>query len=252
MAKHIVVTGAGSGIGRAVAGHLAKHKHTLLLLGRNGQSLEDTRERLQQRDDHKSLPCDIRNPGEMRAALKKSGVRSLYGLVANAGLGKENHYGDADCWQDIIDTNLTGTYNTIQECLPYLKKDPRPFRKILVMSSVLARVGAPGYTAYCASKAGQLGLMRSFATELAADRILVNALCPSWVDAPMAHSFYEDMARAIGVTKDEAYQVAMSEVPLGKMVAPMEVARLVGFLMSEEETSITGQTFDINNGVVMA
>ncbi|NIO39549.1 MAG: SDR family oxidoreductase [Burkholderiales bacterium] len=251
MPKHVVVTGAGSGIGRAIAEHLAESNHNILLLGRNSQSLDETRERLRQPAEHKSFACDVRKPEQIRAALEESGIQSLYGVVANAGVGSENHYGDADCWQDIIDTNLTGSYSTIQECLPYLKNDPLPYRKILVMSSILARVGAPGYAAYCASKAGQLGLTRALAAELAGDKILVNALCPSWVDTQMAHSFYEEMARAMGVTKNEAYQVAMSQVPLGKMVMPEEVARLVGFLMSEEETSITGQAFDINNGVLM-
>ena len=118
-------------------------------------------------------------------------------------------------------------------------------------SSVLARIGVPAHTAYSASKAGLLGLMRSLAAELANDRILVNAICPSYVDTEMARQLFEAMGNAQGISAEAAYERAMAEVPLGKMSMPMEIARLAGFLMSEEETSITGQAIDINNGVLM-
>jgi NAD(P)-dependent dehydrogenase (short-subunit alcohol dehydrogenase family) len=171
--------------------------------------------------------------------------------VVNAGLGKENQYGEGDSWQDIIDTNLTGSYNTIHECLPYLRAEPDSYRKVIFMSSILARYGAPGYSAYCASKAGVLGLMRSFAAELGREKILVNAICPSWVETQMAHSFFENMARAIGISKDEVHQGQMRDAPLGKISTTGEIARLVGFLMSDAESSITGQAIDINNGILM-
>ena len=251
MAKHILVTGAGTGIGRAIAEHLAELGHSILLLGRGREALEETRGLLKHTDDHRCFSCDVRIPEQIHAALKESGIRSLYGVVANAGVFKANDYGDADCWQEIIDTNLTGSYNTIFECLPYLRKDPVAYRKVVVMSSVLARIGVPAHTAYSASKAGLLGLMRSLAAELAADRILVNAICPSYVDTRMARNLFDAMGNALGISAEEAYERAMSEVPLGKMSTPMEIARIVGFLMSEEETSITGQAFDINNGVLM-
>ena len=251
MTKHSVVTGAGSGIGRAIAEHLADREHAVLLLGRNLASLEETRASLKQPDLHQSFVCDVTKPEQIRAALAESGIHSLYGLVANAGLGKHNQYGERDDWQDIIDTNLTGTYNTVQECLPFLKQDSFPYRKILIMSSALAHHGVPGFTAYCAAKAGMLGMMRSLAAELVPDRILVNAICPGLTDTQMAHGIYEDMGLAMGVSKAVAYETAMSQVPLGKMSTPGEIARLVEFLMSEAETSITGQTIDINNGLVM-
>jgi Dehydrogenases with different specificities (related to short-chain alcohol dehydrogenases) len=156
-----------------------------------------------------------------------------------------------DRWRHLIDTNLTGTYQTVQECLPYLKKDDAPFKKIVILSSILARLGVPGYSAYCASKAGLLGLTRSFAAELSSEKILVNALCPGWVNTDMAQEGIEGFADALKITKEQAYQEAMKQVPLGKMSEPEEIAQFVGYLLSEHQTSLTGQTIDINNGALM-
>lgn len=251
MKKSIVVTGAGQGIGESIAKLLAEQDYSLLLLGRNLTSLESTRESLKNPEAHQSFSCDIRQRDPIRKALTQSGIQSLYAVVANAGKGGENHYAEGDSWQDIIDTNLTGSYYTIQECLPFLKKDPDPYKKIVIISSILARLGVPGYSAYCASKAGLLGLMRSLAAELTSDKILVNAICPGWVNTAMAHEGMQGFADALNLSKEEAYKQAMAQVPLGKMSEPVEIAHLVSFLVSDAQTSFTGQTFDINNGALM-
>lgn len=251
MEKTIVVTGAGHGIGRAIAKLLAEQGFSLLLLGRNRTHLESARESLKNPSSHQSFSCDIRQAEQIHEALRESGVPSLFAVVANAGIGGENHYAKEDAWQEIIDTNLTGTYNTIRECLPLLKKNPENFKKIVITSSILARLGVPGYTAYCASKAGLLGLMRSLAVELASDNILVNAICPGWVNTQMAHEGLEGFSQALNISKEEAYDQAMAEVPLRKMSEPEEIAQWVSFLISDAQTSLTGQTLDINNGAMM-
>ena len=251
MTQSIVVTGAGTGIGRAIANHLAENGYALILLGRDGARLESARQTLNHPDRHQCFACDVRKKDSLRSALAKSQVTALHAVVVNAGVGGENQAGAGDRWQEIIDTNLTGSYHTVQECLPYLKKNPDGFRKIVFISSILARLGVSGYSAYCASKAGILGLMRSLAHELSRDKILVNALCPGWVNTDMAHQGLQDFADFLKVSKDEAEQQAMSQVPLGKMSEPIEIARLVQFLVSDAQTSITGQTLDINNGALM-
>jgi NAD(P)-dependent dehydrogenase (short-subunit alcohol dehydrogenase family) len=249
--KTILVTGAGSGIGRTIAQHLSKNSYVLVLLGRNLDNLEVTKNSLENPDEHQCISCDIRLKQDVAKALEKSKIKSLYALVANAGIGGENSYSADDRWHEIIDTNLTGTYNTIHECLPYLKKSKAAFKKIVILSSILARLGVPGYSAYCASKAGLLGLNRSLAVELAQDKILVNALCPGWVNTDMAHEGLQAFSEALKISKEDAHKKAMADVPLGKMSEPEEIAQFTAFLVSDAQTSITGQTLDINNGAMM-
>jgi len=251
VSQTIVVTGGGSGIGRAIAEELDAQGYHLILMGRTKDSLEQTQTSLKHPDNHQIFPVDIRKPDDLWKALQASAVETLHAVVVNAGVGGENHYGDDDRWQEIVDTNLTGSYHTIRQCLPYLKQPAEGFRHIVILSSILARLGVPGYSAYCASKAGLLGLMRSLANELTADKILVNALCPGWVDTAMARQGLQGFAEALSISEDEAYQKAMSEVPLGKMSTPQEIAGFVQYLVSDAQTSITGQTLDINNGALM-
>lgn len=249
--KTVLVTGAGAGIGKSIAQNLSDLGYSLVLLGRDLTKLKATKENLKFPDHCNIQPADIRDFVSIREALHKISIESFYGIVVNAGVGGENHYGTKDRWQEVINTNLTGSYNTVQECLPFLRKDPNHFKKILFMSSVLARLGVPGYSAYCASKAGVLGLMRSLASELAGENILVNALCPGWVNTEMAHEGLDGLANGMSISKQEAFKIAMSQVPLRKMSEPDEIAKMIAFLLSEDQNSITGQALDINNGSLM-
>ncbi|HKY24260.1 MAG TPA: SDR family oxidoreductase, partial [Gaiella sp.] len=122
---------------------------------------------------------------------------------------------------------------------------------VVVISSILARIGVPGYTGYSASKAGLLGLVRSFAAELAGDQVQVNAICPGWVETDMAWSGLDLLAREIGGTRDDAYAVAMQQVPLGQMGKPEEIAGTVAWLLSPDARGITGQAIDQNGGAWM-
>ena len=250
MRKDILVTGAGSGIGRAIAKTLANNDLDLVLVGRNRDALEQTKSTLKPSSNHRLLIADIRDAHAIRQGLLEL-KPSLFGVIANAGLGGENHYGANDNWQNIIDTNLTGTYLLVQESLPYFMPKEQGFRHIIIISSILARLGVPGYSAYCASKAGLLGLMRSWAAEYASQKILVNALCPGWVKTEMATQGLETFAEKSGKSYETIYQEQMDQVLLGKMSEPEEIAELVNFLLSPLQTSITGQALDINNGAAM-
>jgi NAD(P)-dependent dehydrogenase (short-subunit alcohol dehydrogenase family) len=233
--KHAVVTGAGTGIGRAIAQRLAAEGARLTLLARDESRLGDVVPGAETRS------VDIRNRDAVFAAFSEP----LDVLVANAGIGGENKPGDGDRWDDIVTTNLSGTYWCCRAAEPLLPDGGR----IVVTSSILARIGVPGYTAYCASKAGLLGLVRAFAAELAPRKIQVNAVCPGWINTDMAWS---GLSSWPGLTSDEAWAIAVQEVPLRRMGEPDEIAATVAWLASGESVGMTGQAIDHNSGAWMA
>jgi NAD(P)-dependent dehydrogenase (short-subunit alcohol dehydrogenase family) len=243
-----LITGAGSGIGKAIAIALSKQGHTCFLMGRNENKLQDTLLQLI-KGNHQLLVANVTNAVALQNIVTDNPSMVLDGIIANAGIGGENHFGNGDRWQQIIDTNLTGTYNTVQYFLPALQRSKNKYRQIIITSSVLARLGVANYSAYCASKAGLLGLMRSWAVQYAPENILVNAICPGWVNTDMAQQGLQGIADGIGISKAAFYDIAMQSVPLKKMSEPEEIAVLVNYLVSQ--TSITGQTIDINAGSVM-
>ena len=243
-----LITGAGSGIGRAITVLLATNGHSCFLLGRNENNLKETLALLPD-NKHQIFLADITDETAIENLLKGNDDLVLDGIIANAGIGGENNFGKNDRWNDIINTNLTGTYLTVQYFLPALKRSKNNYKQIVITSSVLARLGVANYSAYCASKAGLLGLMRSWAVEYAQQNILVNAICPGWVNTDMAQNGLQGIADGIGITKSDFFDIAMQSVPLKKMSEPEEVAALVNYLINQ--TSITGQTIDINAGSIM-
>ena len=247
MSKTYLISGAGSGIGRAIAQKLAGDGQNCILLGRNTTNLDQTLKALPGQG-HLIITANIRDKQSLQAAAIKLGTTAIDGIVANAGIGGENHWGEDDRWQEIIDTNLTGTYNFVNTFVPNLNKTQGE-KHILITSSVLARLGVSNYSAYCTSKAGLLGLMRSWAVQYATQNILVNAICPGWVDTDMAQQGLQGIAEGIGISKQEFYDIAMQSVPLKRMSRPEEIADLVAYLLSQ--SSITGQAIDINCGAIM-
>jgi NAD(P)-dependent dehydrogenase (short-subunit alcohol dehydrogenase family) len=233
--KHIVVTGAGTGIGRAIAERLASEGAHLTLMARDESRLRDVV------PGALTKSVDIRDHDAVRAAFDQP----LDGLVANAGIGGPNEDGDGDRFDDIVQTNLYGTYWCVRAAEPLLADGGR----IVITSSILARIGVAGYTAYCASKAGLLGLVRSLAAELAPRQVQVNAICPGWVDTDMA---WEGLSGWPGLTADQAWEIAKQEVPLRRMGQPAEIAGTVAWLLSEDALGVTGQAIDHNNGAYMA
>lgn len=249
--KEYIITGAGSGMGRATAIALGEENTRLLLIGRNAASLEETKSQLQHPQLASVAALDVRNAADMKQALLSFAPQNLKGIFANAGIGGENHYGAEDRWEEIISINLTGTYITIQEALPYLRSAKEKFKHIVITSSCLARFGVPRYTAYCTAKTGLLGLTRSLAVEWAHEHILVNALCPGWVETEMARAGIQKLADVDGISYEESFQRQMSYVPTGRIGQPEEIASMVKFLFSDAQVSMTGQGIDINNGSYM-
>lgn len=247
MNKTYLISGAGSGIGMAMARKLAANGDTCILLGRNLEKLQKVASQLPGK--HHVFAADIRMKEELQRVSDLLSNVDIHGILANAGLGGENYWGDTDRWPAILETNLTGTYQLVNAFLPQLRMSQSEYKHIIITSSVLARLGVANYSAYCASKAGLLGLMRSWAVQFAPENILVNAICPGWVNTDMAQEGLQGIADGLGMSKAEFYNIAMQSVPLGKMSEPEEIADLIAYLV--EQKSITGQAIDINCGSVM-
>jgi NAD(P)-dependent dehydrogenase (short-subunit alcohol dehydrogenase family) len=254
----IIITGAGTGIGAAAAERLSHRKNTrLILVGRRAEKLEKVRESLV--GEHLVWSMDVANRMEWRHLLQSDEANliehPLVGLFANAGIGGPNSFDfDAalDAWDEIIRINLTGTYISVEACKPYFEASKtRGERHVVVTSSVLARFGVPGQAAYVASKTGLLGLVRSWASSWSCDGILVNAICPGWVDTEMAKNSIAAMAVHSGQDFDQEYAHQADLLPTKHMSSPREVAELVHWLMSDVQRSITGQALDMNNGSFM-
>lgn len=252
--RHVVVTGGGTGIGRAIALRLAREGARLTLLARDPRRLEETAQTALGLGAPRPflLACDITRRAQVEAAFERATQSQgpLFALVANAGVGGPNEPGPTDRFDEIVATNLTGTYTCLRAAERQLEPGPAP-RHLIVTASILARIGVPGYTGYCASKAALLGLVRALAAELAPKNIQVNAVCPGWVDTDMAREGLLLMADAMKVPFDEARRIAMSAVPAGRMSQPDEIAGLVAYLLSPDARGLTGQGLDMNGGAFM-
>lgn len=248
--QHYLITGGGSGIGKAIAIRLAQEGAKVTVVARNVARLQETVDEIEsQGGEAQYLTCDITANEQVHSVIAKAVDQfgPLRGVVANSGVGGANFPGPDDRFDLVVQTNINGTYYTLRAAQKHLVKDDIPTH-MLVTSSCLGRFGVPGYTAYCASKSALLGMVRAFALELAKQNTQVNALCPGWVDTDMAWEGLQGMASGMGIPVEKAHEIAMRSVPLGRMSKPREIAGTVAWLVSDDGRGITGQAIDINGG----
>ena len=223
------------------------------------EALEKVRSAMYRPDMHAALSVDVSDAQALVAALETKtaglGRHPLVGVFANAGIGGGNQWGEDDRWEDIIRVNLTGTYNTLMASRPFLDRS-KGVKQVLVTSSVLARFGVSGQSAYVTSKTGLLGLVRSLAVEWSPQGIMVNAVCPGWVDTDMARNSIQSMADAQGLSFEECKAQQEAILPSLRMTTPAEMAQWVDFVftgLGEGEVeprlaTFTGQALDVNSG----
>jgi meso-butanediol dehydrogenase/(S,S)-butanediol dehydrogenase/diacetyl reductase len=247
-----VVTGGGTGIGLAIAQAFLDQGAQVVIASRNKAHLEvGAKAARALGHDLGTLQLDVTDAEAVRAAMET--IARQYGrvdiLVNNAGVsGRTPMTEPADArWHAILATNLNGSYYCAKQALRFMTDGQ--YGRIINISSVLGRFGVPGYAAYCTAKHGILGFTKALALEVASRRITVNAICPTWVDTPMAREGIEETAAAAGTTPDEFRRQAVQAIPLGRMVEPSEVAALAVFLASPAAAAITGQALNICGGV---
>jgi NAD(P)-dependent dehydrogenase (short-subunit alcohol dehydrogenase family) len=248
--KTAIVTGAGTGIGRAIALRLASAGASVALLGRTRASLE--RVAGEAKGETLVQTADVRDRAAVDAAFDAAANRfgKLHLLVANAGIGGPDAIDGVDRFDDIVRTNLHGAWYSARAFLRHLASGPDP-RHIVVISSCIARFGVPGIAAYSAAKAGQLGLVRSLAVELAPQGVRVNAILPGWVETQMAEDRMREIADASGKPFETTRRELTAAVPLQRISEPEEIAGVVEFLTSPAGAAFTGQALDANNGAWM-
>lgn len=253
-AKIAVITGGGTGIGKAIATSMCKFGAKVAVASRNVVHLDETAAELSRLGFMvMPLPMDVRNKQDVQRAMARvvADWGAIHILVNNAGISALSPIGDADDnkWHDIIDTNLNGMYRVTKEALKHIPDHAGG--RIINISSVLGKFGVPGYTAYCTTKHGMIGFTRALALEVVDRGITVNTICPGWVETQMATQGIRETAALQGITPAEFKAKALAAVPIGRFLEADEVAELVCYVASPAAKGITGQALNICGGQTM-
>lgn len=249
-----LVTGGGSGIGRAIAERFAAEGALVGVCGRREEPLCAVAEAIRARGGRAAWRSfDLRDLAAVEAAVPALAreLGGLHILVNNAGVSAPTPLGEVthEQWRDILATNLDGAYFATRAALSVIKDHDGG--RIINVATIGAMVPFPGWTAYCASKAGLVGATRCLAMEVAARGITVNAILPGWVKSAMSDAGVASIAAAMGKTPEQALPVILGDVPLGRMSDAGEVAALAVHLASEEARGMTGASVVISNGAYM-
>jgi 3-hydroxybutyrate dehydrogenase len=250
--KHALVTGGGRGIGAAIATALAAEGARLTLLGRDRTALEQHAAALPASAAVGVVVADVADPDDVTTAFDTA--RACHGdveiLVNNAGIALSRPFAkmDADAWNSVIGTNLTGTYNCTREVVAPMIAAGRG--RIVNIASTAGVVGGKYIAAYCAAKHGVVGLTRALATELADKGITVNAVCPGFTETAMLERAVSTITASTGRTEEAAAAALLARNPLGRFVRADEVAATVVWLCGPGADAITGQAIVIDGGEV--
>ena len=239
--KVALVTGASRGIGAAIAGVLADAGLIVVGTATSEQGAGKINDALSSRDGRGRV-LNVTDATSIDALL--ADIRADLGdplvLVNNAGITQDNiimRMKD-DEWQAVIDTNLTALYRLSKACVRGMTK--ARWGRIINITSVVGSMGNAGQSNYAATKAGAEGMARSLARELGSRSITVNCVAPGFIDT--------DMTRALGTAQRDALQ---TQIPLGRLGEPEDVAAAVAFLASDAGQYITGETIHVNGGLYM-
>jgi ketoreductase len=256
MLKHKIalVTGGGTGIGKAIAVKLAKNGAKVAIASRNREQLQKVAAELAQIDlNVLPVQMSVRNRAEVDGAVANIVGQwgAIHILVNNAGISGLTLMNDTDDskWYDIVDTNLNGMYLLTKAVLRNMPDQAGG--RIINISSVLGKFGVPGYSAYCTSKHGMIGFTRALALEVVSRGITVNTICPGWVDTEMANLGINESAKLQGITPEQFKAQAVAAVPIRRFLEAEEIAELVSYVASDAARGITGQAMNICGGQTM-
>lgn len=253
--RHAFVTGAGSGIGRAIALALAVDGMRVSLAGRRSAPLEAVGREIAAAGGESFLVdgFDVTDPkaveeGTAKALASGGDVSVLVNCAGEAPSAPFEKTG-LDMWNRAIGINLTGTFLVTQALLPSIRQAGSG--RIVNVASTAGLTGYAYVSAYCASKHGVIGLTRALALELARSDVTVNAVCPGFTDTPLLDGAVDTITGKTGRSRDEARASLARVNPQGRLVTPEEVADTVIWLVSKGSTAITGQAIPVAGGEVM-
>jgi 3-oxoacyl-[acyl-carrier protein] reductase len=242
--KVALITGASRGIGRACALHLAElgAKVAVNYARSSAQADEVVAQIKEMGGEAIAIQADVSKQADVEAMVEET-IKTLGGLdilVNNAGITRDTlliRMKEED-WDQVLDTNLKSVFLVTKAAAKHMMKKRQG--RIINISSVIGVAGNAGQANYAASKAGIIGFSKSIAKELASRNILVNMIAPGFIDTDMTE-----------VLNDQVKEGILSQIPLGRYGKPEDIARLAGFLASEESSYITGQVIHVDGGMIM-
>jgi ketoreductase len=249
-----LVTGATSGMGLEIAWALARNGLQVFIGSRREDAVTATVKELKEAGlDVDGCPVDVRSPDEVRnfvaAAVARYGAINI--LVNNAGRpgGGATAQISPELWYDVIDTNLNSVFLVTREVLDSGGILDRPSGRIINIASTGGKQGVVHAAPYSASKHGVVGFTKALGLELAKSGTTVNAVCPGFVETPMAEQVREHYAGIWGVDEAEVHSRITARVPIGRYVEPSEVAAMVVYLISDGAAAVTAQALNVCGGL---
>ncbi len=241
--KVAVITGASRGIGKSIAKAYARASAHVVCVSRTEKALTAVVEEIKKENGSASVStCDVSDPETFNNLIKDTSVThgSVDILINNAGITRDRLIMrmSEDDWNTVIDTNLKGAFNGIKAVTRIMMK--QRFGRIINISSVVGLVGNAGQANYASAKAGLIGLTKATAKELASRNVTVNCIAPGYIATDMTNQMDDQ-------TKDSL----ISQIPLGHIGSPDDIAATALFLASDEAGYITGQTITVDGGMVM-